>query len=149
MRDSGTVDGESTVLYKLLLLLVEDYRLYIEITESYGIHYMQYNVHVQNGHSTPFFYMYMYVSLYYSPPAGTQTMLTFPMTFDLEKLVMVAYHGKATPTECLEEGEGRDVGNCSLRRKLFGQPERQVCVCVWGPPGRYTYSQTVHVTVCP
>ncbi len=62
--------------------------------------------------------------------AGTQTMLTFPITFDLEKLVMAAYHGKATPTECLEEGEGRDVGNCSLRRKLFGQPERQVCVCV-------------------
>ena len=57
-------------------------------------------------------------------------MLTFPMSFDLEKLVMAAYHGKATPTECLEEGEGRDVGNCSLRRKLFGQPERQVCVCV-------------------
>ncbi len=73
--------------------------------------------------------MYCITMLLPLPTAGTQTMLTFPITFDLEKLVMAAYHGKATPTECLEEGEGRDVGNCSLRRKLFGQPERQVCVC--------------------
>ena len=141
---------DSTVLSELLATCTFN----LEITESYGIHYSTVYMY-RMGTALYCLHVHVHVRiLYYStpptPPAGTQTMLTFPMTFDLEKLVMVAYHGKATPTECLEEGEGRDVGNCSLRRKLFGQPERQVCVhcmCVCGAPGRYTYCQTV--TVCP
>ncbi len=50
------------------------------------------------------------------------------MTFDLEKLVMEACEGVRTVhSEDVNECEARDVGNCSLRRKLFGQPDRQVC----------------------
>lgn len=67
------------------------------------------------------------------------------MTFDLEKLLLSAvgntHSGGGGVDEgrggAREEGEGeeegseeedanRDFGNSSLRRKLFGQPERQV-----------------------
>lgn len=55
------------------------------------------------------------------------------MHFDLEKLLLsVLNHtedgvvGGAGDGEDEEEEDGRNFGNSSLRRKLFGQPERQV-----------------------
>ncbi len=34
---------------------------------------------------------------------------------------------RVMPNEGPMESDVRDVGNTSLRRKLFGQPDRQVC----------------------
>ncbi len=59
------------------------------------------------------------------------------MTFDLEKLLAMAVscsnicpggREEEEEEEGKEEDEGRDLGNASLRRKLFGQPERQVSI---------------------
>ena len=51
--------------------------------------------------------------------AGTQTVITFPINFDLLKLLGPGFN-------YLEEKAACDLGNSSLRRKLFGQPDRQV-----------------------
>lgn len=52
--------------------------------------------------------------------AGTQTVLTFPISCDLEKLL-------AGATSCFSEDDNnRDLSSSSLRRKLFGKPDRQV-----------------------
>ena len=81
-----------------------------------------------------------------SHAVGTQTTLTFPATFDLEKLLLAACHahcgdccgrggggedgGAAAAAAVVMAATGRetiDAGNAStLRRKLFGQPERMV-----------------------
>ena len=51
-------------------------------------------------------------------PAGTQTVLTIPLNCDLEGLLGSAFYQP-------EEENNRDLGNTSLRRKLFGKPEKQ------------------------
>ena len=51
---------------------------------------------------------------------GTQTVLTFPFAYDLEKLL------SGTNFCFTEDDNVRDISNSSLRRKLFGQPDRQV-----------------------
>ena len=53
--------------------------------------------------------------------AGTQTILTFPVSCDLEKLL-----AGATAACLSEDDNNRDLSSSSLRRKLFGQPDRQV-----------------------
>ena len=50
--------------------------------------------------------------------AGTQTLMTIPLNFDL-----LAFLG---PGFSYSEDKSCDPSNSSLRRKLFGQPERQV-----------------------
>ena len=67
---------------------------------------------------------------------GTQTVLTFPFAYDLEKLL-------AGTAFCFTEDDNiRDISNSSLRRKLFGQPDRQVggaalcCSHPRGPPAK-------------
>ena len=52
-------------------------------------------------------------------PAGTQTLMTFPVNFDLHQLLGPGF-------SYTEDKSGCDLGNSSLRRKLFGQPDRQV-----------------------
>jgi len=71
--------------------------------------------------------------------ACTQTTLTFPSNFDLEKLLASLSDRETAPapdddSDSSERGGAMDdetsLGN-SLRRKLFGQPDRQVCtVCM-------------------
>lgn len=67
--------------------------------------------------------------------AGTQTSLTFPTTFDLERLLQaLTCHAHDDALEGSESGQEvggaddscRDLLGNSLCRKLFGQPERQV-----------------------
>ena len=60
-------------------------------------------------------------------------MLTFPFAYDLEKLL-------AGTAFCFTEDDNvRDISNSSLRRKLFGQPDRQVggaALCCSHPPAK-------------
>ena len=51
--------------------------------------------------------------------AGTQTLMTFPVNFDLLALLGPGFSYPEDKLAC-------DLGNSSLRRKLFGQPDRQV-----------------------
>ena len=55
--------------------------------------------------------------------AGTQTLLTFPVNFDLYQLLGPGFN---YPEEKSAAAAACDLGNSSLRRKLFGQPDRQV-----------------------
>ncbi len=71
--------------------------------------------------------------LHYLLLAGTQITLTFPSNFDLEKL-LASMSCQDPPAPDKDEScewnndmeDDSSLGN-SLRRKLFGQPERQVC----------------------
>ena len=62
--------------------------------------------------------------------AGTQTLLTFPMNFDLYQLLGPGFNyleeKSAAAAASTATAAGGDIGNSSLRRKLFGQPDRQV-----------------------
>ena len=60
--------------------------------------------------------------------AGTQTLLTFPMNFDLYQLLSPGFNylEEKSAVTTAAAGGGCDPGNSSLRRKLFGQPDRQV-----------------------
>ena len=62
---------------------------------------------------------------------GTQTLMTFPMNFDLLALLGPGFSYSEDKSAC-------DLGNASLRRKLFGQPDRLVCdqifFCIQGSP---------------
>ena len=67
----------------------------------------------------------MYV---YGCVASCQTSVTIPLNWDLEAMLGAdcLYHND-------EERRIKESGNTSLRRKLFGQPQRlspNVCVCV-------------------
>ena len=85
--------------------------------------------------------------------AGTQTSLTFPTNFDLNRLLhFVACHtqeaglDQSVSSEGQEKGEAtgdscRDLLGNSLRRKLFGQPERQVVV-----PKQFVQPTTISIT---
>ena len=60
--------------------------------------------------------------------ASCQTCITIPLNWDLEAMLGAdfVYHDD-------EERRIKDCGNTSLRRKLFGQPQRlspNVCVCL-------------------
>ena len=60
-------------------------------------------------------------------------MLTFPFAYDLEKLL------SGTNFCFTEDDNVRDISNSSLRRKLFGQPDRQVggvVLCHSHPPAK-------------
>ena len=61
--------------------------------------------------------------------AGTQTLLTFPVNFDLYQLLGPGFNyleEKPAAAAASATAAGGDLGNSSLRRKLFGQPDRQV-----------------------
>ena len=62
--------------------------------------------------------------------AGTQTLLTFPVNFDLYQLLGPGFNyleeKSAAAAASTAAAAGGDIGNSSLRRKLFGQPDRQV-----------------------
>ena len=61
--------------------------------------------------------------------AGTQTLLTFPVNFDLYQLLGPGFNyleEKSAAAAASATAAGGDLGNSSLRRKLFGQPDRQV-----------------------
>lgn len=69
---------------------------------------------------------------------GTQTTLTFPMMLDREEMIAAmchAYYSEGQWEKKGEEGEeeeedgaaNKDGNSSTLRRRLFGQPERLVC----------------------
>ena len=68
---------------------------------------------------------------FFSFAAGTQTLLTFPVNFDLYQLLGPGFNyleekSAAAAASAVAAAAGGDLGNSSLRRKLFGQPDRQV-----------------------
>ena len=60
-----------------------------------------------------------------SVAAGTQTLLTFPLNFDLYQLLGPGFNYLEEKSAAAATA-GCDLGNSSLRRKLFGQPDKQV-----------------------
>jgi hypothetical protein len=71
--------------------------------------------------------------------AGTQTTLTFPMALDLEEMLAAMCHGQwkkqGDEGEEEESASDKDCNSSTLRRKLFGQPERLVSrrACSYDP----------------
>ena len=72
----------------------------------------------------------MILLIFFSFAAGTQTLLTFPVNFDLYQLLGPGFNyleeKSAAAAASAVAATGGDLGNSSLRRKLFGQPDRQV-----------------------
>jgi hypothetical protein len=75
-------------------------------------------------------YIIIYDDIVFSLSAGTQTLLTFPVNFDLHQLLGPGFNyleeKSASTAATTAAAAGGDIGNSSLRRKLFGQPDRQV-----------------------